>query len=65
MVSQLWSSIDEVLLISPSADAFVYGDLDVDHKDFLTYSGGTAWRGELCYNFHGLKWPGFDLTGHD
>ena len=61
----IWSNIDEVLLINPSANVFVFGDLDVDHKDCLTYSGGTAWPGELCYNFHNLKWPGFDLTGHD
>ena len=61
----VWSNIDEVLLISPSANAFVFGDLDVDHRDCITYSGGTAWPGELCYNFHDLKWPGFDLTGHD
>ena len=59
------SNIDEVLSINPSANVFVFGDLDVDHKDCLTYSGGTAWPGELCYNFHNLKWPGFDLTDHD
>ena len=59
------SNIDEVLSINPSANVFVFGDLDVDHKDCLTYSGGTAWPGELCYNFHNLKWPGFDLMGHD
>ena len=35
------SNIDEVLSINPSA-VFVFGDLDVDHKDCLTYSGGTA-----------------------
>ena len=58
-------NIDEVLSINPSANVFVFGDLDVDQKDCLTYSGGTAWPGELCYNFHNLRWPGFDLTGHD
>ena len=36
------SNIDEVLSINPSANVFVFGDLDVDHKDCLTYSGGTA-----------------------
>ena len=61
--NSIWSNIDEVLSINPSANVFVFGDLDVDHKDCLTYSGGTAWPGELCYNFHDLKWPGFDLTG--
>ena len=44
----IWSNIDEVLSINPSANVFVFGDLDVDHKDCLTYSGGTAWPGELC-----------------
>ena len=43
----VWSNIDEVPLISPSANAFVFGYLDVDHKDCLTYSCGTAWPGEL------------------
>ena len=66
----IWSNLDEVLLINPSANVFAFGDLDVDHKDCLTYSGGTAWPGELCYNFHNLRWPqvmsdGFDLMGHD
>ena len=35
------SNIDEVLLINPSADAFVFGDFNANHKDWLTYSGGT------------------------
>ena len=25
--------------------------LNVHHKDWLTYSGGTDWPGEFCYNF--------------
>ena len=45
------SNIDEVLSINPSANAFVFGDFNVHHKDWLTYSGGTDWPGELCYNF--------------
>ena len=61
----IWSNIDEVLSINPSANVFVFGDLDVDHKDCLTYSGETVWPGELCCNFHNLKWPGFDLMGYD
>ena len=44
------SNIDEGLLINPSA-VFVFGDFNVHHKDWLTYSGGTARSGELCYNF--------------
>ena len=35
------SNIDEVLSINPSA-VFVFGDLDVDHKDCLNCSDGTA-----------------------
>ena len=35
----------------PSANVFVFGDFNVHHKDWLTYSGGTDRPGELCYNF--------------
>ena len=47
------SNIDfqEVLLINPSANVFVFGDFNIHHKDWLTYSGGTDRPGELCYNF--------------
>ena len=31
-------NIDEVLLIIPSADIFVFGDFNVYHKDWFTYS---------------------------
>ena len=31
--------------------AFVCGDVNVHHKDWLTYSGQTNRPGELCYNF--------------
>ena len=44
------SNIDEVLSINPSAKVFVFGDFNVHHKDWLTYSGGTDRSGELCYN---------------
>ena len=44
------SNIDEVLSINPSA-VFVFGDFNVHHKDWLTYSGGTDQPSELCYNF--------------
>ena len=30
---------------------FVFGDFNVDHKDWLIYSGGTDIPGELSYNF--------------
>ena len=35
------SNIDEVLSINPTANVFVFGDLKVYHKDWLTYSSGT------------------------
>ena len=30
---------------------FVFGDSNLHHKDWLTYSSGTDRSGELCYNF--------------
>ena len=45
------SNIDEVLSINPSANVFVFGDFNVHHKDWLTYSSGTDRHGELHYNF--------------
>ena len=35
------SNIDEILSINPSANMFVFGNFNVNHKDWLTYSGGT------------------------
>ena len=32
------SNIDEVLSINPSANVFVFGDFNIHHKDWLTYS---------------------------
>ena len=45
------SNIDEVFSINPSANVFVFGDFNIHHNDWLTYSGGTDRSGELCYNF--------------
>ena len=46
------SNIDKVLSVNPSANnVFVFGDFNVQHKDWLTYSSGTNRSGELCYNF--------------
>ena len=42
------SNIDEVLSIKSSA-VFVSGKFNVNHKDWLTYSGGTDETGERCY----------------
>ena len=38
-------------MINPYANVFVFGDFNVHHKDWLTYSSGTDQSGELCYNF--------------
>ena len=35
------SNIDEVLSINAFANVFVFGDFNVHHKDWPTYSGGT------------------------
>ena len=35
------SNINEVLLINPSANVFVFEDFNVHRKGWLTYSGGT------------------------
>ena len=50
-IQGLHSNLDEVLSINPSANVFVFGDFNVHHKDWLTYSSGTDQPGELCYNF--------------
>ena len=44
-------NIDEVLLINLSANVFVFGDFNSQHKDLLTYSGKTDRSGKLCYYF--------------
>ena len=44
-------NIDEVLLINPSVNRFLFEYFNIHHKDWLTYSGGTNRPGELCYNF--------------
>ena len=54
LILHKWSCslyIDEVLSINPSANVFVFGDSNIHHKDWLTYSGGTDTPGKLCYNF--------------
>ena len=48
------SNIDEALSINPSANVLVFGDFNIHHKDWLTYSGGTDRPGELCYNSNNL-----------
>ena len=74
------SNIDQIFLINPSANVFVFGDFNVHHKDWVTYSGEIERPGELCYNFSisndlsqmvnipsvfGLQWLSqFPLTFH-
>ena len=55
------SNIDQILSINPSANVFVFGDFNVHHKDWLTYSGGTDRPGELCYKLTLLRWLTFLL----
>ena len=43
--------VDDVLSINLSANVFVFGDFNIHHKHWLTYSGGTDRPCELCYNF--------------
>ena len=54
------SNIDKLLSINPSANVFVFGDFNIHHKDSLTYSAGTDWPGDRCYNFstidYNLTW---------
>ena len=45
------SNLDEALLINPFANVFFFGDFNVHHKDWRTYSGGNDRPRELCYNF--------------
>ena len=44
------SNIDDVLSVNPSANVFVFGDFNIHHKDWLTFSGRTDRPGELCFN---------------
>ena len=43
------SNIAEVFLTNPSVS--IFGDFNVHHKDWLTYSSRTDRPGELYYNF--------------
>ena len=42
---------DEVLSINPFANVFVFGDINISHKDWQNFSGGLGRPGEVCYNF--------------
>ena len=51
VVGAISPNIDEVLLINPSGNMFIFGDFNICHKDWPTYSGGTDGPGEQCYHF--------------
>ena len=59
------SNINEVLSINLSANVFVFGDFNIHHEDWLTYSDGTDRPGAFCYNFLSqitlLRWSTFLL----
>ena len=40
-------NIDEVFSDNPYVNVFVFGDFNVQHKDWLTYSGGTDRLGKI------------------
>ena len=44
------SNIDEILSMNPSANVLAFGDFNIHHKDWLTYSGGTDRSSKLCHN---------------
>ena len=43
-------SILSNISINPSANVFFFGDFNVHHKDWLTYSGGADRPDELSYS---------------
>ena len=47
--------IDEVLLINPSANVFVYVDFNLHHKDWVTYSGETERPGAVFSILNSLQ----------
>ena len=53
------SKIDELPSVNPSTNVLVFGGFNTHHKDWLTYSGGTARpSSEFCNSFSMSK----DLT---
>ena len=42
VVHSISSNIDEVLSISQSANVFVFGEFNLHHKDWVTYSRSTV-----------------------
>lgn len=44
------SNLDEFLSFKPSANIFVFGDANVNYKDWLANTGRSDILGELCWN---------------
>ena len=48
----VFSNIDEVLSINLPANVFIFGDFNIHHRNWLTYSGGT----DRLPQMHLLRW---------
>ena len=44
-------NMQEILSVNPSANVVVFGDFNVHHKHWMTYSGRTDWPSKSCHNF--------------
>ena len=44
-------NLENIPLVNPFAEVFLFGDFNIHHKDSPTYSGGTGRPGELSSNF--------------
>ena len=55
------SNRNGVLSINLSANVFVFGDFNIHHKDWVTYSGGTNRPGELKVSARSVQ--NFDKRG--
>ena len=43
-------NLENIPLVNPFAEVFLFGDFTIHHKDSPTYSGGTGRPGELSSN---------------
>ena len=51
VIDTVSSSIDNTLLLHPTANIFVFADFNIHHSDWLKYSNGTNSYGIDAYNF--------------
>ena len=57
------SNIDEIFSINPSANVFVFGNFNIHHKVWFTYSGGTDRPGTVFLSqMILLRWLTFLLS---